>query len=94
MGNYSCCQRGSLVVVLRQEHIFKQRHGVELSRQTLAGWIDLVADWLQPIYGHLHDEVFSRGYVQIDETPVRIWPRATAKPNGAISGRPTGPAGK
>jgi transposase len=55
----------------RQEHIFQQRHGVELSRQTLAGWIDLVADWLQPIYGHLREEVFACGYVQIDETPVR-----------------------
>ncbi len=55
----------------RQEHIFKQRHGVELSRQTLAGWIDLVADWLRPIYGHLREEVFAKGYVQIDETPVR-----------------------
>jgi hypothetical protein len=30
-----------------------------------------VADWLQPIYGHLRREVFARGYVQIDETPVR-----------------------
>ena len=55
----------------RQEHIFKQRHGVELSRQTLAGWIELVGDWLQPIYGHLRKEVFKAGYVQIDETPVR-----------------------
>jgi len=55
----------------RQEHIFQQRHGVELSRQTLAGWIDLVADWLQPIYGHLRSDVFTGGYVQIDETPIR-----------------------
>ena len=30
-----------------------------------------MADWLQPIYGHLRDGVFSCGYVQIDETPVR-----------------------
>jgi hypothetical protein len=30
-----------------------------------------VADWLQPIYGHLRNDVFDRGYVQIDETPVR-----------------------
>jgi transposase len=55
----------------RQEHIYQQRHDVELSRQTLAGWIDLAADWLQPIYGHLRREVFAGGYVQIDETPVR-----------------------
>lgn len=55
----------------RQEQIFKQRHGVELPRQTLAGWIDLVADWLKPVFGHLREEVFKQGYVQIDETPVR-----------------------
>ncbi len=55
----------------RQEQIFKQRHGVELPRQTLARWIDLVADWLKPVYGHLREEVFKQGYVQIDETPVR-----------------------
>ena len=55
----------------RQEQIFKQRHGVELPRQTLAGWIELVADWLKPVYGHLRDEVFKTGYAQIDETPVR-----------------------
>lgn len=55
----------------RQEQIFKQRHGVELPRQTLAGWIDLVADWLKPVFGHLREEVFKQSYVQIDETPVR-----------------------
>ena len=55
----------------RQEQIFKQRHGVELPRQTLARWIDLVADWLKPIYGHLREKVFAENYVQIDETPVR-----------------------
>jgi transposase len=44
---------------------------VELPRQTLAGWIDLVADWLKPVFGHLREDVFKQGYVQIDETPVR-----------------------
>jgi transposase len=55
----------------RQQQIFKQRHGVVLSRQTLAGWIELVAEWMRPIYGHLREGVFGGGYVQIDETPVR-----------------------
>lgn len=62
---------GDHLPLYRQEQNFKQRQGVELSRQTLAGWIDLVADWMQPIYGHLRKEVFARRYVQIDETPVR-----------------------
>lgn len=55
----------------RQEDIFKRRHGVDLPRQTLCNWMELVADWLQPIYGHLQKEVFADRYVQIDETPVR-----------------------
>lgn len=55
----------------RQEDIFKRRHGVDLPRQTLCNWMELVADWLQPIYGHLQKEVFDDRYVQIDETPVR-----------------------
>lgn len=59
------------VPLYRQEQIFQQRHGVELPRQTLAGWIDLVADWLKPIYGHLRENIFAESYVQIDETPVR-----------------------
>lgn len=55
----------------RQEKIYEQRHGVSIPRQTLAGWIDLVSDWLKPIYGHIREAVYSKGYVQIDETPVR-----------------------
>jgi transposase len=55
----------------RQEHIYQQRHGVEVPRQTLGRWIDLVADWLKPIYNRLRTDVFACGYVQIDETPVR-----------------------
>jgi transposase len=62
---------GDHLPLYRQEQNLKQRHGVELSRQTLAGWIDLVADWMQPIYGHLRQEVFGGDYVQLDETPVR-----------------------
>jgi transposase len=34
----------------RQEQIFAQRHKINLSRQTLASWVELCAGWLQPIY--------------------------------------------
>ena len=33
----------------RQEKIYARRHGVNLPRQTLARWVELAADWLQPI---------------------------------------------
>jgi len=55
----------------RQENIYQSRHGVELSRQTMARWIDLVADWLQPIYELIRSGVMGGGYVQVDETPIR-----------------------
>ena len=54
----------------RQEQIFASRHDVHLPRQRMAQWMALAADWLQPIYRHMREEVFATGYVQIDETPI------------------------
>jgi len=54
----------------RQEHIYAQRHGVHLPRQTLARWVALAADWLKPIYEQIRTGVMAGGYVQVDETPV------------------------
>ena len=54
----------------RQEQIFARRHQVHLPRQTLARWVELAADWLQPIYEQIRTGVLAGGYVQVDETPV------------------------
>jgi transposase len=54
----------------RQEQIYAQRHQVALPRQTLARWVALAADWLQPIYEQIRTGVMAGGYVQMDETPV------------------------
>lgn len=54
----------------RQEQIFLQRHRVHLPRQTLARWVELAADWLQPIYQQIRTGVLAGGYVQVDETPI------------------------
>jgi transposase len=55
----------------RQESIYWTRHQVWLPRQTLAEWVELAAEWLQPIYREIHKGVLGRGYVQVDETPIR-----------------------
>ncbi|MFC1462440.1 IS66 family transposase, partial [Verrucomicrobiota bacterium] len=55
----------------RQEKILAERHGIDLSRKTMADWVRIVADWLKPIYNHLRDELRESGYLQIDESPVR-----------------------
>ncbi len=54
----------------RQEQIYAQRHQVHLSRQTLARWVELAADWLKPIYEQIRTGVMAGGYVQVDETPI------------------------
>jgi transposase len=54
----------------RQEQIYAQRYGVNLPRQSLARWVELAAEWLQPIYEQIRTVVLTGGYVQVDETPV------------------------
>jgi transposase len=55
----------------RQESIYWTRHQVWLPRQTMADWVGLAADWLRPIYQEIKKGVFEKGYLQVDETPVR-----------------------
>lgn len=55
----------------RQERIYRERHGVNLSRQTLCGWVEAAADWLSPIYREMKAGLLARDYLQADETPIR-----------------------
>lgn len=55
----------------RQEQIFKQRFGVEIPRNTMARWIDIVADSLKMVYLTMAGELFGKKYLQVDETPIK-----------------------
>ncbi len=55
----------------RQEQIFKQRFGVEISRKTMGNWMYLIADWLTLIYEALRKEIRESGYIQADETFIK-----------------------
>ena len=48
-----------------------QRWGATITRQTMADWIALTAQWLEPIYRRMYQELLAGGYVQADETPIR-----------------------
>ena len=48
-----------------------RRWGAAISRQTMADWIRLTAEWLEPLYRRMYHELLQGGYVQADETPVR-----------------------
>jgi len=69
----------------RQEQIFKQRFGVEISRKTMGGWMFLVAQWLSLIYEKLRDEIRASGYIQADETFIKYQdPKKDYCPNGYL----------
>src|SRR5262245_29142577 len=55
----------------RQEKIYRERHGVNLPRQTLCGWVEAAADWLGPIYREMKAVLVAQDYLQADETPIR-----------------------
>ena len=62
----------------RQEVIFR-RHGVELSRKTMCGWMRQTADLLAPLYERLKEQALASKVVQTDDTPVMVLDRALPK---------------
>ena len=45
--------------------------GAPLSRQNMAQWVRIAADWAEPIYKLILLRLRQGGYVQVDETPVK-----------------------
>jgi len=68
----------------RQEVIFR-RHGVELSRKTMCGWMGQTADLLEPLYERLKAVALASKVVQTDDTPVKVLdPELTKTRTGRI----------
>lgn len=55
----------------RLEGIFS-RSGVEISRQTMCGWLEPLADLLMPLCRRLRKAVLASAVVQTDDTPVTM----------------------
>lgn len=55
----------------RQSQIFG-RHGVDLSRSTLAGWIGGACWWLEPLHDRLCKNVFASNQLFTDDTPIPV----------------------
>jgi len=55
----------------RQQHILK-RHGIELSRQTLAHWMIRSGQLIQPLLNLLQDQLLAGAMIQMDETPIQV----------------------
>ena len=55
----------------RQEKIF-ERHGVDISRKTMGGWLAQCADLLKPLYGSLKEVLFHSKVIGTDDTSVKV----------------------
>jgi len=69
---------GDHLPLYRLEHIFP-RHGIDISRKTLAEWCGSVADLLEPVAAQIAADVLSSPWVQCDDTRVDVQDR-TATP--------------
>ena len=54
------------------ERIFRERHAVEIPRQQMVQWVEHIASWFEPVYDAMWQAMKAGGYVQIDETPVKV----------------------
>ncbi len=55
----------------RQEKINRERYGIDISKQTLCNMVSNAAECLRLIYVEMARAAFEKGYVQIDETPIK-----------------------
>ncbi|MBM3791174.1 MAG: IS66 family transposase, partial [Acidobacteria bacterium] len=56
----------------RLEQQFRERHGIVIHRQQMVQWAEHIATWLLPIYDAMWKAMLAGGYLQVDETPVRV----------------------
>jgi transposase len=57
--------------LFRQEKMFRQQFGVELSRKTMGCWVEQAAELLKPVYRAIREDLLAGFYLQADETPIR-----------------------
>lgn len=54
------------------ERIFRERHGVVIPRQQMVQWVAHIAFLLQPLARLMFSRMKLGGYLQVDETPVKV----------------------
>lgn len=55
----------------RQKQIFS-RENIQIPSSTIEGWTKQALEKLEPLYEHLIFDTKSKGYLQVDETPIKV----------------------
>src|SRR5690606_3589671 len=53
----------------RMATMLRRQHGVEIARNTIAGWVEQACELLRPVYRFMQERLRKRSYLQVDETP-------------------------
>jgi transposase len=56
----------------RIEQQFRERHGIAIPRQQMVQWMEHIATWLEPLVECMWRRMLATGYLQVDETPVKV----------------------
>jgi len=56
----------------RLEQQFRDRHGIIIARQQMVQWVEPIAALLRPLTEAMWKRMLAGGYLQVDETPVRV----------------------
>jgi transposase len=56
----------------RLEQQFRERHGIVIPRQQMVQWVQPIASLLRPVCDAMWQRMLAGGYLQVDETPVRV----------------------
>jgi transposase len=56
----------------RQAQRFKTEHQINIPRSTIDSWQTGVAKLMWPLYEELKRQVLGQGYIQLDETPIKV----------------------
>src|ERR1017187_677170 len=59
------------IPLYRQEKMFRQQFGVDLSRKTMESWVGQSVELLKPVYRVIREDLQRGNYLQADETPIR-----------------------
>jgi transposase len=51
--------------------MLRRQHGVDIPRTTLSSWVEQAVELLRPVYRKMIERLRRRGYLQVDETPIR-----------------------
>lgn len=54
----------------RQEQILDHRHGIGIGRNTMCHWAGVSAQWLEPLYKLMAEDLRQQDWLGVDETPI------------------------